>query len=142
MRLACWALLLAACASTGVQAQPETPGATPSESPSPAAPPSAGAEADLRTAVAHFSRAASAAARRILEPLLARLDDHPQRTTAAALLARVMLADGDASGARHLLEVNAPGAAGGLEPDVAFVRGVAESRLGNGRQAVALLAPF
>jgi ABC-type branched-subunit amino acid transport system substrate-binding protein len=135
----CLAVLLAACATTRARAQPEPGLPRPPDAAADVAPPDAGADADLQEAVTRFSRGDRGRARTMLEGWLVRHPDHARRVAAAALLARTALARGDAAGAKDTLQTYAPGSA---DPAVAFVMGVAESRLGHAAQALALLRPF
>jgi ABC-type branched-subunit amino acid transport system substrate-binding protein len=139
------ALFLAGCASGQMQARPE---GTPLSA---APPPDAGApevrvagedrggDADFRAAASKAFASDPATARKALESFVADHPDHGQRQAAIALLARALIASGDAAGAKATLE---HAGAGAKTPDFDFLLGIAASRLGNAAQAVGLLRPF
>src|SRR5262245_33067740 len=130
-------LVLAGCATGGPVAQlPVGQPGPAQEIPVDAA---AGQEADFRVAAQKVSAGEPEAAQAALKRCLAAHPAHALRTAAVALLGRLALDRGDAAGAKTLIEKQ-PEA--GKDPSLAFVLGLAESRLGNGTRALALLTPF
>jgi branched-chain amino acid transport system substrate-binding protein len=95
--------------------------------------------AALEAAVASVNLAQPAVGRAALEAFLARYPRSPQRPVAAAHLARLALAEGDARRARDLLP---PAASDGGQGVVSFVQGLIEARVGQPARALTLLAPF
>ena len=115
------------------------PGAPPREIPLPTDGARADEVAELRQALAVYSLSQPAAGQQALEAFIKKHPKSPQVALAAALLARVMLHQGDVIGARALLErraVDSP------DPAARFIRGLAEARGGQPQQALALLQPF
>jgi ABC-type branched-subunit amino acid transport system substrate-binding protein len=129
-------VLISACATTGVRAQSDGGLLRPPEAPRDAAD---SADGELRSALDKMSRGEREPARRELEAFVVGHPDHPSAPRAAAILGRLALARGDATAAKT---ATAGYVARAAEPGVAFALGVAESRLGNGRRALELLAPF
>src|SRR5688572_717582 len=132
------ALLLSACATTGVRASDGGLLRLPPPPDAPADSPQAKADGELRAAIARVASDREGA-RADLAAFLDRHPDHPSAPRAAAILGRLALARGDAPGAKN---ATAPYAGRSIEPGLAFALGVAESRLGNGRRALELLSPF
>jgi branched-chain amino acid transport system substrate-binding protein len=136
------AFLLAGCASGQVQARQEGPFSTsPEAGVSEAGVPreDRGGDADFRAAASKAFASDPATARTALEAFLANHPDHRRHSAALALLARVQIVSGDASGAKATLD---KAAAGERTPDFDFLLGIATSRLGNAVMALALLRPF
>jgi ABC-type branched-subunit amino acid transport system substrate-binding protein len=133
-------LFLSACATTGVRAQPDGGLLRPPEPRNaPDGSAEARADAEFKTALARVGAGERDRARTDLTVFLERHPEHPAAPRAAAVLGRLALDRGDAAAAK---EAAAPFAARSAEPGLAFALGVAESRLGNGRRALELLAPF
>lgn len=140
-------MFVAACATAGPRVQPETAALSrPETSSAPDEPPRApgreidpGATADFQGAVLKLIKGDHDGARAALESFVTRNPGHPSRATALALLGWLALSRGDASGAKAALESFTPSA---TDANVAFILGAAESRLGNGARALALLRPF
>ena len=115
------------------------PGAPPREIPLPTDGARADEVAELRQALEVYSLSQPAAGQQALEAFIKKHPKSPQVALAAALLARVMLHQGDVIGARALLERRA---ADSPDPAARFIRGLAEARGGQPQQALALLQPF
>jgi branched-chain amino acid transport system substrate-binding protein len=115
------------------------PGAPPREIPLPTDGTRADEVAELRQALEVYSLSQPAAGQQALEAFIKKHPKSPQVALAAALLARVMLHQGDVIGARALLERRA---ADSPDPAARFIRGLAEARGGQPQQALALLQPF
>ena len=115
------------------------PGAPPREIPLPTDGARADETAELRQAIAIYSLAQPDAGREALERFISKHPRSPQVPLAAALLARVMLHQGDVLGARALLDRRA---ASSVDPAARFIRGLAEARGGQPAAALTLLQPF
>jgi ABC-type branched-subunit amino acid transport system substrate-binding protein len=105
--------------------------------------PTEGARADetaeMRQAISVYSLAEPDKGRAALEAFLKKHRRSPHAPTAAALLARLELYQGDALGARVWLDRYAPTSE---EAPVRFARGIIEARAGQPRRALELLQPF
>src|SRR5215216_4620879 len=126
--IAAAALLVAGCAT--IRRGPG-PGAPPREIPLPTDGARADEVAELRQALALYSLSAPAPGQQALEAFIKKHPKSPQVALAAALLARVMLHNGDVIGARALLDRRA---ADSPDPAARFIRGLAEARGGQPQQ--------
>jgi len=114
-----------------------------------------GVEADFGAARARFDAGDQNGARAALEAFVAAHPDHPSRSQAEILLARLALTRSDNAAAKKLLDPLAAGPDAGVSPPAApsgsglstatsarYYLGLAEARLGNAVRARTLLLPF
>ncbi len=133
-------LLLLGCAPSYANAQKQqSPIPPPSEGASVDAGDDLGGDADFRQAASHAFAADTRTARSAIESFLAHHPNHHERPAAIALLARELLALGDAASAKALLDRDASRPA---TPDQVFLAGLCDSRLGNHGRAIEFLRGF
>ena len=133
-------LLLLGCAPSYANAQkPQNPMPPASEGTTVDAGGDPGGDADFRSAASHAFAADTRTARSAIESFLAHHPNHRERPAAIALLARELLALGDAASAKALLDRDGSRPA---TPDQAFLAGLCDSRLGNHARAIELLRGF